>query len=66
MKKNSFEEKLEELEKIISVLEKDELDLKTSVSTYKKGISIIKECEKDLDKARKELKVISDEEDIFA
>ncbi len=66
MKKNSFEAKLEELENIIDVLEKDDLDLKTSVATYKKGISIIKECEKELDKARKELKVISDKEDIYA
>ncbi len=63
MKNNSFEKKLEELNKIIALMEDDKIDLKKSVDSYKKGLKLIKECESELDKARKELEIISDEHD---
>ncbi len=60
--KGSFEEKLAELDKIVEILESDDVDLKTAVENYKNGIKIIKECEKDLGLARKELRIINSDE----
>ena len=42
--KKSFEENLEELEKIVTDLEKGELNLDESVKRFEEGISISKEC----------------------
>ncbi len=61
MKNSSFEDKLKELNEIIALMEEDKIDLKKSVDSYKKGLKLIKECEEQLEKSRKELEIISDE-----
>ncbi len=61
MKKNSFEDKINKLNDIINLMEDDKIDLKNSVDNYKKGLKLIKECEEQLDKSRKELEIINDE-----
>ena len=56
--KKSFEENLEELEKIVIDLEKGELDLDESVKRFEEGISISKECNKMLEDAEKKITIL--------
>ena len=49
----SFEEQMEELEKIVSELEKGDLNLDASVTKFEEGIKISKECNKTLEEAEK-------------
>lgn len=56
--KKSFEENLEELEKIVIDLEKGELNLDESVKRFEEGISISKECNKMLEDAEKKITIL--------
>ena len=51
--KKSFEENIEDLEKIVSELENGDLNLDDSVSKFEEGIKISKECNKILEDAEK-------------
>ncbi len=53
--KNSFEEKLNRLEEISSLLESDDIDLEKAISLYEEGIELSKECISALKQA--ELKI---------
>lgn len=48
MEKKKFEDKIEELDKIISELENGEIDLDDSINKYTKAMKLIKECDKEL------------------
>ena len=54
----SFEEQIEELEKIVEELEKGELSLEDSVSKFEEGIKISKECNKALEEAEKKITIL--------
>ncbi|MDA3836679.1 MAG: exodeoxyribonuclease VII small subunit [Nanoarchaeota archaeon] len=54
-KEKTFEAKLEELNKFVEELEDGEISLDKSMSKYKDSISLIKQCQKELDNA--ELKI---------
>ena len=54
----SFEEKMEDLEKIVSELEKGDLNLDDSVSKFEQGIKISKECSKILEEAEKKITIL--------
>lgn len=56
--KKSFEENLEELEKIVTDLEKGELNLDESVKRFEEGISISKECNEMLEDAEKKITIL--------
>ena len=56
--KKSFEENLEELEKIVTDLEKGELYLDASVKRFEEGISISKECNEMLEEAEKKITIL--------
>lgn len=56
--KKSFEENLEELEKIVTDLEKGELNLDASVKRFEEGISISKECNEMLEEAEKKITIL--------
>ena len=56
--KKSFEENLEELEKIVTDLEKGELNLDESVKRFEEGISISKECNNMLEEAEKKITIL--------
>lgn len=56
--KKSFEENLEELEKIVTDLEKGELNLDESVKRFEEGISISKECNEMLEEAEKKITIL--------
>jgi exodeoxyribonuclease VII small subunit len=54
----SFEEKMEDLEKIVTELEKGDLNLDDSVSKFEEGIKISKECNKILEEAEKKITIL--------
>lgn len=56
--KKSFEENMENLEKIVSELEKGDLNLDDSVSKFEEGMKISKECNKILEDAEKRITVL--------
>ena len=54
----SFEEQMESLEKIVSELEKGDLNLDDSVSKFEEGIKISKECNEILETAEKKISIL--------
>ena len=56
--KKGFEEKIEDLEKIVSQLENGDLNLDDSVSKFEEGIKISKECNKILEEAEKKITIL--------
>lgn len=57
-KEKTFEESLQELEKIAIQLEKGELDLENSIVEFEKGMKLSKECTKKLDDAEKRINIL--------
>lgn len=53
-----FEEKMENLEKIVTELEKGDLNLDDSVAKFEEGIKISKECNKILEEAEKKITIL--------
>lgn len=58
----SFEENIEDLEKIVTELEKGDLNLDDSVSKFEEGIKLSKECNKILEDAEKKITILLNEE----
>ena len=56
----SFEERLERLEAIVEQLERGDMPLEKGVSLFKEGLQQTKACGRLLEKARNEVKVLSD------
>ncbi len=54
----NFEEQMEELEKIVTVLEKGDLSLDESVVKFEEGIKLSKECNKILEEAEKKITIL--------
>ena len=61
MKEDSFESKLEDLEKIVSELEKGDLSLDNSVNKFEEGMKLSKECNKILEEAQKKITILLEE-----
>lgn len=61
-KKKSFEESMENLEKIISLLESGDVDLEESLNYFTDGIELIKNCKLELVKAEEKVKILIDGE----
>lgn len=55
---NTFENKINELEKIVGELEKGDLNLDESVSKFEEGIKISKQCNEILEKAEKKITIL--------
>ena len=55
---STFEEKMNELEKIVTELEKGELNLDESVSKFEEGIKISIQCNEILEKAEKKISIL--------
>lgn len=60
--KKSFEEQIQELEKIISELENGKLNLDESVVKFEEGMKISKECNKMLENAEKKITILLNDE----
>ena len=58
MAKLNFENNMENLEKIVSELEKGELNLDESISKFEEGIKISKECNNILEDAEKKITIL--------
>lgn len=56
--KKSFEEQIQELEKIINELENGNLNLDDSVVKFEEGMKISKECNKMLENAEKKITIL--------
>ena len=58
----SFENQMESLEKIVSELEKGDLNLDDSVAKFEEGIKISKDCNKILQEAEKKITMLVNED----
>ncbi len=52
MENQSFEQLLNELEEIVTLLESNKLSLEESVEKYQRGMALSLECKKRLDQAK--------------
>ena len=59
--KKSFEEQMENLEKIVAELENGNLNLDESVNKFEEGLKISKECNKILEEAEKKITILVNE-----
>lgn len=62
-KELSFEQAMTNLEKIAEELEKDDLDLDTSVKKFEEGMELSKKCNEILQKAEKKITILIDGEE---
>lgn len=61
MKDINFEESMENLEKIVTELEKGDLNLDDSIKKFEEGMKISKECNTYLENAEKKITVLINE-----
>lgn len=54
----NFEEAIKKLEEIATELEKNDLDLDTSVTKFEEGMKLSKQCSKMLEEAEKKISVL--------
>lgn len=58
MSKLSFEDNMNNLEKIVTELEKGDLNLDESIAKFEEGIKMSKECNKILEQAEKKITIL--------
>ena len=63
MKEQSFEDKIEELEKIVGELEKGDVSLDELVKKFESGIKLSKECSQILKDTEKKITVLLNDGD---
>jgi len=59
--KASFEKNIQKLETIVRKLEDGELPLEEGVELFKKGMNLSKSCREQLENARYEVRILSEE-----
>ena len=59
----NFEDAMKKLEEIAVELEKNELDLDTSVQKFEEGMQLSKQCSKMLEDAEKRISILINTED---
>ena len=59
----SFEKGLSELQKLVKLLEQDDISLEQSVENFERGIKVAKYCERKLKDAEDKVKAILDQTD---
>ena len=57
-KKQSFESSLEELEKIVALLEDGDQPLEESLKLFETGVKLTRECQRRLDDAERKIQVL--------
>jgi exodeoxyribonuclease VII small subunit len=63
IEKLDFEKALKELERLVKLLEEEELPLEEALKTFENGISLSRYCAKCLDDAEKRIQQLSRDED---
>ena len=58
MKKNSFEEAMKQLEKIVQELETGDLPLETAIQKFEEGVKLSKLCSRKLDETEKKITML--------
>ena len=58
MKEKSFEENIENLENIVTELEKGDLNLDESMKKFEEGMKISRDCTKILEEAEKKITIL--------
>lgn len=61
--KKTFEQSMNELEKIVEDLEKGEMPLETSIEVFQKGVELSKNLSKILDEMEREITILIEKED---
>ena len=61
----SIEKVLKELESIVSKMEEDSLNLEDSLSSYEKGISLVKLAQENLKKIEQRVQILSKNDEII-
>ncbi|MBQ4634777.1 MAG: exodeoxyribonuclease VII small subunit [Bacilli bacterium] len=56
--KKKFEQKMQELEQIVTELEKGDIDLDQSIDKYMSAMKLVKECDSELKKAEEQISKI--------
>lgn len=56
----NLEQSMEELELVMEALNRPEVSLEESFSLYKKGMDLLLECNKAIDKVEKELMILEE------
>ena len=57
----SFEDRLRRLQEVVAALENGELPLEDSVRLYKEGLTLSRSCREQLEKARTEVRLLTEE-----
>ena len=60
-KKINFESSLKELESIVKKLEDENINLEDSVKSFEEGVSLVKQCQKQLQDAELKVKKLLDD-----
>ncbi|WP_239254144.1 exodeoxyribonuclease VII small subunit [Listeria ilorinensis] len=63
-KKQTFEEAMSELEKIVEALENGDATLEESLDLYQKGVKLTKICQEKLQAAEEKMAKVVDEMDV--
>lgn len=62
-KELNFEDAMKQLEEIANELEKNDLDLDTSVKKFEEGMKLSKQCSKMLENAEKKISILINNND---
>nr|WP_294513802.1 exodeoxyribonuclease VII small subunit [uncultured Bilophila sp.] len=57
----SFEERLRRLQEVVAALENGDLPLEDSVRLYKEGLTLSRSCREQLEKARNEVRILTEQ-----
>ena len=60
-KTKSLEKSLEDLNEILTNLEKEDISLEDSFSLYQEGMKLLKQCNDSIDKVEKQLMILEEE-----
>ena len=62
----SFEEKLDELEKIVNKLETGQVPLDDAIEEFKKAMDLVKQCDEKLNSAQEAIaKIVNDSKEVI-
>lgn len=59
----SIEKSFDELEKIVEMMDSEEVSLEESFKLYEKGMKLVKQCNDKIDKVEKKINIIEGKED---
>jgi len=59
-----IESTLKQLEKIVTQMEEEDLNLEDSLKSYEKGVSLVKEAQESLNKIEKKIQILSENNEL--